>query len=62
MKGITYVDPNPDSNERYVGLSEDYLIFMHFNQATSKKISQGYELTDDLIEQAFTEHTYDKGR
>jgi hypothetical protein len=50
MKGITYVDPNPDSNERYVGLSEDYLIFMHFNQATSKKISQGYELTDDLIE------------
>lgn len=62
MKGIAYVKPSPDESTRYVGLSEDYLVVMHFNDVVSAKLSQGFEFNDDLIEQAFSDFTYNKNK
>ena len=50
MKGIAYVPPNPDKSTRFVGLSEDYLVVMHFNDVISRKIHQGFEINDELID------------
>ena len=59
-KAIEYIRPSPEEQAKYISVSEGYQVIMHFNETIRDKLLKGFDFNDDLIDQAYTDHEYNK--
>lgn len=59
-KGIEFIRPSHGENANYVTISEGYQVIMFFNEVITEKLLKGFDFNDELIEQTYADHEYNK--